>query len=50
MWAQNQPPTPHPTPALPAETWTETHLLLKLMNWQLDTQLLGVSILIENPA
>jgi hypothetical protein len=28
----------------------ETDSLLKLVNWQLDTLLLGVSILTENPA
>lgn len=36
--------------ALHTMTWTETDSLLKLMNWQMDTQLLGVSILIEKAA
>lgn len=39
--------SPH---ALHTMTWTETDSLLKLMNWQMDTQLLGVSILIEKTA
>ena len=39
--------SPH---ALHTMTWTETDLLLKLMNWQMDIQLLGVPILIEKPA
>lgn len=46
-WAQNQRPPP---PALPAVTWAETDPLLKLMNWQLDTQLLGVPGPTEHPA
>ena len=45
-WAQNQRPPP---PALPAMTWAETDPLLKLMNRQLDTQLLGVPVLPECP-
>ena len=46
-WAQNQHPPP---PALPAMTWAETDPLLKLMNWQLNTQLLDVPVPTEYPA
>lgn len=46
LWADS--PHKH-THSLHARTWTETDSLLKLMNWQLDTQLLGVSILTAHP-